>query len=535
MIPLFFLVLAPILVGVIFYLFFKPKHRFIIPLFQCLILAATIINFLHVKQYNTYMETLGGWGRGIGITLKLDPISGAMVVLTATLFLAMVIFDYRETYMNNLFLFLFLSLEGMMIGIFVSNDLFNIFVMIEVSTIIVSILIMFKKDSRAIYDGMLYMMINVVAMLFFLFGVGMLYKTFGVLDLTLIQQRVAFIHNSQSLILPYAFIMTAIALKAALMPLFSWLPKAHATPSAPSIVSAVLSGLYVKNGVYLFIRVQKVFETHINTMDFFLLIGFLTAIIGVVLAISQKDIKLILAYSTVSQIGLIMMGINTGNIQAYWGAIYHIINHAIFKSTLFLTAGIITETYGTRNVYKIRGLFKSMPAVSIAMIMAIMGITGTPFFNGSISKYWISYGAQGSLAEFGIVLINLGTIISFVKYSTMVFGDSEMGRINIGLNRKFIVLAMGFACLGGGILGNELMRFLFDQYMVITLGSYINKIMIFLASLLIGFLAYHLVIKKSNILSRIRELELDFNSICFSIISFFLLILIYLKYANMRG
>jgi multicomponent Na+:H+ antiporter subunit D len=230
-----------------------------------------------------------------------------------------------------------------------------------------------------------------------------------------------------------------------------------------------------------------------------------------------------------------MMGINTGNIQAYWGAIYHIINHAIFKSTLFLTAGIITETYGTRNVYKIRGLFKSMPAVSIAMIMAIMGITGTPFFNGSISKYWISYGAQGSLAEFGIVLINLGTIISFVKYSTMVFGDSEMGRINIGLNRKFIVLAMGFACLGGGILGNELMRFLFDQYMVITLGSYINKIMIFLASLLIGFLAYHLVIKKSNILSRIRELELDFNSICFSIISFFLLILIYLKYANMRG
>lgn len=108
------------------------------------------------------------------------------------------------------------------------------------------------------------------------------------------------------------------------------------------------------------------------------------------MAVGQKDLKLILAYSTVSQVGLIMMGINIGTEIAFWGSFYHIFSHTIFKSTLFLTAGLISESYGTRNIYKIRGLFKRMPLVSSATALDVLGVIGAPFFNGSISKYLIS-------------------------------------------------------------------------------------------------------------------------------------------------
>ena len=274
--------------------------------------------------------------------------------------------------MNNLFLFLFLILQGLINGIFLSTDLFNLYVLIEVSTIIVSILIMFKKDSQSIYDGIMYLLINIVAMTFFLLGVGYMYKILGSLDMAIIINNMNYITSTNSLILPYCLIITAVGLKSAIMPLFSWLPRAHGTHSSPSIVSAILSGLYVKCGVYLFIRIQYLFSPVFDTDNAFLIMGFLTAIVGFIFALSQTDIKLILSYHTISQIGLIIFGISLNHSYSYWGSIYHIINHAIFKSALFLTAGIIIEEYGTRDLREIKGVYKRMPFVSIFTFMAIL-------------------------------------------------------------------------------------------------------------------------------------------------------------------
>ncbi len=242
--------------------------------------------------------------------------------------------------------------------------------------------------------------------------------------MTVIHQKINFMQDSRALILPYCLIMTTVGLKAAIMPLFSWLPRAHGTPSAPSIVSAILSGLYVKGGLYLFIRTQDMFKPQIDTDHIFLVLGFLTAIIGFVIALSQIDLKLILAYHTVSQIGLIIFGLSLNHTYSYWGSIYHVLNHAIFKSVLFLTAGMIIETYETRDIRQIKGVFKRMPLVAVVSILAILGITGAPLFNGSISKYLIQKGTTGGLLEYGLLVINLGTIISFVKYSSIFKGTS---------------------------------------------------------------------------------------------------------------
>ncbi len=529
MIDLFWLILIPITVATAAMLLPYKTARAVMLLLQVFMVIISFISFLYVKTNGTVVSNIGGWPDYVGIALRADLIAMVMVLVTTVLFLFMVLFNIIREYVNNLFLFLFTVMEGLMIGIFLSNDLFNIFVLVEVSTVIISILIMFKKDSRSIYDGMLYLLINIVSMTFFLFGIGILYKTLGVIDFNGIKEAIPKLKHIHSLILPYSLIITSVSLKSALMPLFSWLPKAHGTPSAPSVVSAILSGLYVKSGLYLFIRIQAVFSPQIDTSELFLVLGFVTAVIGFMLAIAQKDLKLILAYHTVSQIGLIMMGINMNNPQTYFGGIYHIINHAVFKSTLFLTAGMIIDEYRSRDVYKINGVLKRMPLVSVATILAILGITGAPFFNGSISKYWIAYGAAGTWAEYGLVLVNLGTVISFVKYSGIFLGRSASHKSRTQPIRNIIVLAMGIMCLLGGILGEWMIDYLFNTRLIVDPASYFMKTLAFIATLAAGILIYHGWLKKSRILKNAKRFEFSFNSICLAITVFFTFILVYLR------
>ncbi|PKM53329.1 MAG: proton-conducting membrane transporter [Firmicutes bacterium HGW-Firmicutes-5] len=530
MINLHWVILLPIILGTIVKLISIKTAKKIMVLFQSALLISATMIFIEVRKNGTVLENIGGWPDTIGITLRADLLASAMVLLTCFLFLAMVIFVHNKNYADHLFFFLFLSLESLIIGIFLSNDLFNIFVLIEAATLIITILIMYKKANVAIYDGMMYLLINVVAMSFFLMGLGMLYKKIGVLDFYALETALSQVKDPQSVILPYAFMITAVSLKAALMPLFSWLPKAHGTPSAPSVVSAILSGLYVKTGIYVFLRLQISFSPLIDTSELFMILGLITAIVGFILALAQQDIKLLLAYSTVSQIGVIMIGLNLDNPMAYWGGLYHLMNHAIFKSTLFLTAGMIISEYKTRNLAEIKGVFKHMPAVGFATILSILGIIGAPLFNGSISKYLIASGSSSTWIESGLVLINLGTIIVFIKYSQLLFGSSGKNEAaNFDILERAVVLTLSILCFLGGIFGSELIAVLFDIELTVDLQSYSMKMMIFVGSFFLGILIYRGLFKKTNRLAFINSFELGFNEICLSITLFFAFIVTYLK------
>lgn len=527
MIALFWFVLLPILSAISIYLIGSDKLKYISLAFQTLFLAIAFQNFIYIKNHGPIFENLGGYPQGIGITLYCDNIASVLILLNIFLFTCMFIFNIHKQYMNKLFMLLFFILQGLLSGIFLSNDLFNLYVLIDLATIVVSILIMFKKDSRSIYDGMVYLLINIVAMLFFLLGVGYLYKIFGTLDMSSIHQRMALLEDSKHVILPYCLIITAVGLKSAIMPLFSWLPRAHGTPSAPSIVSAILSGLYVKGGVYLFIRVQNMFQPYIETQTLFLILGFLTAVVGFIYALSQTDIKLILAYHTVSQIGLIIFGLSIGHSESYWGSIYHIINHAVFKSVLFLTAGIIIEAYHTRDIRQIKGVYKRMPFVAIITIMAILGITGAPLFNGSISKYYIQKGTA-DFSEIGLIVINLGTVLSFVKYSSIFKGKTNALPYKITVNQKFVMLLLASFCFIGGIFGSQLIQYLFGIKVSISLSGYMQKSIVYILSLVIGYLFYHYAYSRIPLFKKIRDIELSLPSLCMSIVIFFAGILGYM-------
>lgn len=511
---------------------FLPRRGYHLCLFWMNVALVTLAArlFWVVRQTGAQTFNLAGLPDGIAIRLVADLYSAPLVLLTAVFFAGVFLFSTRAGYLDKTFLFLFTMLECGLLAIFVSGDLFNVYVLIELGMLIIAILIMYKKDVQSVYDAMLYLMMNFIAMAFMLLGIGYLYRLTGVLDMSAIAERLAQLEQPRAAIVPFALIMTAVSMKAALFPLFSWLPRAHGAPSAPPIVSAVLSGVQVKAGVYLLVRLGMVFEPVVDASAFFCWIGMATAIIGFGLAIAQKDIKLILAYHTVSQVGLIVMGLHLGTEAAFWGGMYHIINHALFKGLLFLTAGAIVEAYGTRAYSEIRGVLRRMPFIGIGTLAGVLGITGAPFFNGSISKYFIQEGLAGDWRGVALFVINLGTTLSFVKYAVILFGrPPERLETRPDGWMNLVSALFGAACLAGGIFGAQAVALLFGQTRSVAGAWALPKLLSFALTLAIALLAYRLVIRRIGAtLDRVRTHKYNFNQVTVMLTLFFAALVLYL-------
>lgn len=529
---LYCLVVFPVIAAIVLYLLpFKKAGKAIAVITQLILAACTVYVFINSRD-GAIVDKAGNFIDGLTIALKADAVSSVFLLLSSVIFLAASLYNWSDK-PNKLYWFLMLIWQGTLNGVFLSRDLFNIFVLIEVATVVVSILIMFNRDNRSMRDGMLYLMVNTVAVQFYLFGAGYIYKLTGTLDIETAAEAMKLLPRSD-LLLPFSLIMTFVCLKCALVPLFSWLPRAHGTPGAPSSVSAILSGLHIKAGIYLFIRFSDLFGM-IELRQFFLIAGVITSIIGFVFAISQTDIKLILAYHTISQIGMIMIGLNGESVYSQIGGTYHVVNHALFKSALFLNAGIIIKAYGTRDIKKISGLMRNMPIAGVTLLMAVLGITGAPFFNGSISKYFISAGAD-PVMNIVIIIINLGTIVSFVKYSSMLFGKKsqlacDSGESTDDIHRPYkcqqaAVLLLGTLCLIGGIFGEQAVEYTFGADLDISVDGYLQKCALFAASLIIGVLIYRFYITRSKFLGRVRRFRIGFRGICLLTGLFFALLLI---------
>ena len=520
-----YFVIIPVLLGIFLYLFSTASVGRFIAIAAQLALVCFSYYLFTISQNADVINLVGGYHGAMGVVLRADTLSSVFILLTTFMFLIATIYSFNQE--NGKFFWLLMFLwQSSLIGIFLTRDFFNIFVLIEVVTLVVAILIMFNRGNRAMYDGIIYLMVNIVAIKFYLLGVGYVYMLTGVLDMNLAAEILRENHPPSAQILPYALIMTTIALKCALLPLFSWLPKAHGTPGAPPAVSALLSGVHIKSGVYLFIRFQDVFGG-VAATEFFMVLGIITGIAGFVLAMSQSDIKLILAYHTVSQVGLIMTGLNMPDPVSQTGAMYHIFNHAFFKGGLFLSAGLIIKAYGTRDVYKIRGVMRRYPLLGAATVMAVLGITGAPLFNGMISKYFITYGADW-LMNGVLIFMSLGTIISFVKYSTMLTGRGEGDVVKIDRHKQAAVFALGIICFIGGIFGGQFIYFLFGVPTQVDLlsWSYFQKVGIFAASLVAGFFIFKYYVSKSKLMKKVKAIDLGFRSICVSITAVFAVILL---------
>ena len=520
-----FFVIIPILIAVFLFVFSGAKSARVIAIgFQTAFTAFAFYLFL-LSRYETVYTFVGNYEGLLGIILRADNLAAVFVLLTSVIFLALIIYGLDERHIRN-FWFLIFLLEASLIGLFLTRDFFNIFVLVEVGTVLITILLMYDRQRRNLYTGMVFIMVNIVVMQFYLFGLGYIYMLTGVLDIDGAAHAMSYMDRS-TLALPYALLTTAIAAKCSLLPILSWMPKMNSIPGARSSVAAILSGLHIKSGVYLFIRIQSAFGDF-ALQEFFVILGVITGIVGIIGALAQTNIRLILSYSTIAQIGLIMIGLNMDYAYyAYYGSLFHIINHAIFKTALLLGAGMIIHRYKTQDINKIRGLLKVNKLLAIATILSILGIVGTPLFNGSVSKYFMMRGVTG-LLEWAMIIINLGTILICIKYSAMLFGSpkGKMAHFVHDWYKQISILGLGAICLILGLFGEAFKNFAFNLEVHVDALSYLEKTGVFAASLAVGFLLTKFVLKDYQILRPLRNLDLGFKSMCVSLGFFFGLTLV---------
>jgi len=357
--------------------------------------------------------SIGGWTKPYAITLVIDELSFALILITSIVTFFCFIYSTKCMKENSgKFYFFFLIMVMGLYGIFLSGDIFNIYVFFELTVISSYILITFGDERASLKASIKYLIIGSIASLFFLFGVGLLYAETGLLDIEQLSKNIHLI-DSQTQIIIFTLFLGAVGIKAAIIPFHTWLVDAHST--APSPVSAVLSGITVKTGVYIFIRVFSLGFTLQNLNEIIMVLGAITAFGGVIGALIEWDIKRIIAYHTISQIGFIVVGIGAFSTMGIAGGIYHIVNHAIFKGLLFLCAGSIIYTTGTRDIRE-HGIGKTMPVTLITYIIAVLAISGVTPFNGSVSKSLI----ESSVLNYPIIWLiliftSIGTVASFSK------------------------------------------------------------------------------------------------------------------------
>src|SRR6056297_460551 len=470
---------------------------------------------------------LGGWSPVIGIVLRNDRISIVFVFLTILIWWSVMLYSWKSRGKDSQFMFFLMFLEGIYLGMLQTNDMFSIFVFIELITIVSAVLILYKKDGESVRAGLYYLIFNSMGILFYLVGMAMLYNAFGTLNINLLTGRIAEIKNIEFISTAYIFIMAAVGVKSAFFPVFNWLPKAHS--AAPSSISALLSGLLVKSGLYVFIRMNVMFN-YDGLDNFFLFIGFITAFAGVVFALSQKDIKRILAFHTISQVGIIMMGLNALDPSKRIGGIMHMVNHAFFKSLLFMGAGAIIHVYKKRNVSEIRGVLKKMPFVSIFMIVGMFSITGMPFFNGFVSKTIIKEGLKEfALAGMGLRIVNIGTMVSFIKLSQIFFGEGETQTSSDGpWQEKAGMLVPAVLCIALGIFHVPLMNLLLDIDIGYINPMSVGKWMDYFINAAIGFLVYTKIIARDfKFVRRIRQFKISFSNSNYLLVLYIVLMMVF--------
>ncbi|MFP4078886.1 MAG: complex I subunit 5 family protein [Candidatus Izemoplasmataceae bacterium] len=509
------LIMIPVVSALLIYIL-KSDKLGLLALFAQLVMI--VLAVLYVSHYHgDFTETyfvIGGHDARIGISIVHDAFSVFYLFLALTSWTTVLLYTLTFKKSDHHFLFFLMFLEGIFLGLIQSNDLFNMFVFIELTTIIVTILIAYRKTGEALRAAIYYLLLNTAGILMFLIGIVLIYNTLGTINVIEVTEALATLGETTIVGFAFVLMMGGISVKAALFPVFTWLPKAHGV--ADSSISALLSGLVVKGGLYLFIRMSQMFEpAGFGLGDIFFTLGAATALIGVVFALSQKNIKQILAYHTISQVGIMMMGLSHAvGSKLFYGGLLHVFNHALFKSLLFLTAGLMIQVYGTKNVKRIRGTFRSMPFVSVMMVIAMLGITGAPFFNGYISKAVLTYGFEATPIKYwALFLVNIGTAASFIKVAQIFFGPKMFTYIKNAQAQYTALTILAAGILLIGLFPDFVFAGLFNVETFGVNPASIGSITTYLMTLSLGFILYWFVVKRDYRLFRVlRDFQLSFQN-----------------------
>ncbi len=355
--------------------------------------------WLQVREGGIISYAFGGWAPPWGIEYAVDRLN--VLVLLIVSGIAAVIFsgswdsvrqEIPESRQALLFTNLLLCLAGLL-GITITGDAFNLFVLLEISSLSTYALISLGRDRRALTAAFQYLIMGTIGATFILIGVGILYMLTGTLNMADLAHRLGGLQGSRAMHTAYGFLVIGIGLKLAMFPLHLWLPNAYAY--APSVVSAFIAATATKVAVYVMVRyLYTVFgpEFAFSAMYvqwLFIPVGIIAVLFTSIVALFQHDIKRMLAYSSVAQIGYMLVGIGLVNVTGLTGALLHVFNHALMKGALFLALAAICFRIGNPRIENIRGIARQMPWTMAAFVGGGLSLIGVPLTAGFISKWYL--------------------------------------------------------------------------------------------------------------------------------------------------
>jgi multicomponent Na+:H+ antiporter subunit D len=377
----------------------KPTYPLVIgALAICLFSAAALL--ASVIRMGAIDYWLGGWKPPWGIAYRIDHLNAIMLVLISLLSLLTAIhakksiereLPERTTPFWSLFILLITGL----LGICITSDLFNLFVLLEVASLSGYALIALG-EKKALYASFRYIIIGTIGASFYLLGVGYLYMATGSLNMADLAQLLPKLYHLKMVLVGFAFILLGLSIKMALFPMHVWLPDAYAY--APSAVSAAVAPLMTKVMAYVMIRVMfTVFKPAFSTLlfqvtDIMVWVGTFAILFGAIMALSQDDFKRMLTYVIVAEIGYIIGGFGVANAMALKGAVFHIINDALMMACLFLVAGQIMYRTGGHRIDDFEGMFKTMPITAAIFTVGALAVIGVPPTCGFFSKWYLLLG-----------------------------------------------------------------------------------------------------------------------------------------------
>ena len=368
------------------------------------VLVIPLISSLSVL--NTVMTTgkfsyrLGGWAPPWGIEYMLDHLSAFVLVIVSSISLIVAIYS-KKSVEDNLpektvpFYTLFLLLVTGLMGIVITGDVFNLFVFLEISALSCYALIAIGEEGAPM-AAFNYIIIGTIGACFYLLGIGYLYIATGSLNMADLANILPDMYNSKVILVAFAFFTVGLAIKAGLFPMHTWLPDAYCT--APSAVSALIAPLMTKVAAYVMIRVMfTVFQPHfsVEIVPVFAILGWLSVFAifwGGIKALAQTDLKRMLVYVVVAEVGYIVIGVSVANRMGLTGAILHIMNDAVMMACLFLVVGAVLYKTGTRDIHQLRHLNKKMPFTMAAFTITALSMVGIPPACGFFSKWYLILG-----------------------------------------------------------------------------------------------------------------------------------------------
>jgi len=438
-----------------------------------ILVGLSIYSVILVKDSGLLVYKVGGWIPPIGISMVLDGLSSFMLVIVNIVAFLVTVYSirYMERYTSKWkFYTLFMLMLAGMNGVVVTGDMFNLFVFLEIASIASYGLVAFGVEGEELEAAFKYMVMGTVASCFILLGIALLYSftsTLNMADMSIILAQRA---TGKIVLFVSVLFLMGFGLKAAIVPFHAWLPDAH--PSAPAPISAMLSGVLIKTlGVYALIRIFfNVFGISTGTAlsTILMVLGVLSMMIGVFLAVGQWDFKRLLAYHSISQVGYIILGLGLATPLGILGGLFHLFNHSIFKSLLFLNSGAVDYALNTRDLKKMGGLREVMPTTSNTSLIASMSIAGIPPFNGFWSKLIIIIAcvqAGHPIYALWAVVGSILTLASFTKVQKYAFFGTlrdELKKIKeVPLSMKASMIVLSILCVIGGLLYAPILRDVF--------------------------------------------------------------------------